>query len=182
MVHVILRHLLYFYFVTRKASPDTLLAMLLETILNDLLLYILFTNLWMFYLLPTSFYMFSYVCIQLCWYIYIYIYIYVNLPVNAIVRLPHLWSGDRQVQKTVLAPSADKQTHNYEKECSNHHPSLSTLRSKELSRTKMKWWAIYINLRVNAIVRHTRDRGTQVCTYNSHIFVDKITFCLYKVH
>ena len=75
MVHVILRHLLYFYFVTRKASPDTLLAMLLETILNDLLLYILFTNLWMFYLLLTSFYMFSYVCIQLCWYIYIYIYI-----------------------------------------------------------------------------------------------------------
>ena len=66
MVHVILRHLLYFYFVTRKASPDTLLAMLLETILNDLLLYILFTNLWMFYLLLTSFYMFSYVCIQLC--------------------------------------------------------------------------------------------------------------------
>ena len=182
MVHVILRHLLYFYFVTRKASPDTLLAMLLETILNDLLLYILFTNLWMFYLLLTSFYMFSYVCIQLCWYIYIYIYIYVNLPVNAIVRLPYPWSGDRQVQKTFLAPSADKQTHNYEKECSNHHPSLSTLRSKELSRTKMKWWAIYINLRVNAIVRHTRDRGTQVCTYNSHIFVDKITFCLYKVH
>ena len=114
--------------------------------------------------------------------IYTYIYIYVNLPVNAIVRLPHPWSGDRQVQKTFLAPSADKQTHNYEKECSNHHPSLSTLRSKELSRTKMKWWAIYINLRVNAIVRHTRDRGTQVCTYNSHIFVDKITFCLYKVH
>ena len=71
--------------------------------------------------------------------IYIYIYIYVNLPVNAIVRLPHPWSGDRQVQKTFLAPSADKQTHNYEKECSNHHPSLSTLRSKELSRTKMKW-------------------------------------------
>ena len=81
----------------------------------------------------------NYVDIYTYIYIYIYIYIYVNLPVNAIVRLPHPWSGDRQVQKTFLAPSADKQTHNYEKERSNYHPSLSTLRSKELSRTKMKW-------------------------------------------
>ena len=133
-------------------------------------------------LFATHQFLYVFVCVHPIMLIYIYIYIYVNLPVNAIVRLPHPWSGDRQVQKTFLAPSADKQTHNYEKECSNHHPSLSTLRSKELSRTKMKWWAIYINLRVNAIVRHTRDRGTQVCTYNSHIFVDKITFCLYKVH
>ena len=63
-------------------------------------------------------------------YIYIYIYIYAhtytNLPVNAIVsRLPHPRSGDGQ--ETFLAPSADKQTRNYDKECSNHHPSLSSL-------------------------------------------------------
>ena len=37
-----------------------------------------------------------------------------------------------------LAPSADKQTCNYDTECSNHHPSLSTLGSKGLSHSKMK--------------------------------------------
>ena len=40
------------------------------------------------------------------------------------------WSGDSQGQEMFLAPSGDKQTCNYHKECSNHHPSLSTLRSK----------------------------------------------------
>ena len=46
-------------------------------------------------------------------------------------------------------------------ECSNHHPSLSTLRSKGLSRIKMKWGAT--NLRVNAIVRlpHPRSGDNQ---------------------
>ena len=38
---------------------------------------------------------------------------YTNLPVNAIVRLPNSWSGDSQGQETILAPSADKQTSNY---------------------------------------------------------------------
>ena len=71
--------------------------------------------------------------------IYIYIYIHTNLPVNAIVRLPHPRSGDSQGQETFLAPSADKQTHNYDTECSNHHPSLSTLRPKGLSRSMTKW-------------------------------------------
>ena len=70
---------------------------------------------------------------------YIYIYIHTNLPVNAIVRLPHPRSGDSQGQETFLAPSADKQTHNYDTECSNHHPSLSTLRPKGLSRSMTKW-------------------------------------------
>ena len=50
---------------------------------------------------------------------------------------------DSQGQETFLAPSADKQTRNYDIECSNHHPSLSALRSKGLSRSKMKWWVIY---------------------------------------
>ena len=54
---------------------------------------------------------------------------------NVIVRLPHPRSGDSQAQETFLAPSADKQTRNYDTECSNQHPSLSTLRSKGLSRS-----------------------------------------------
>ena len=70
---------------------------------------------------------------------YIYIYIHTNLPVNAIVRLAHPWSGDNQGQETFLTPSPDKQTRNYDIECSNHHPSVSTLRPKGLSRSKMKW-------------------------------------------
>ena len=86
--------------------------------------------------------------------------IYTNLPVNAIVRLPHPQSGDRQIQETFLAPSTDKQTCNCETECSNHHTSLTTLRSKALNCIKMKWWAISTNLPVNAIVRlpHPRSR------------------------
>ena len=70
--------------------------------------------------------------------IYIYIYIYKNLPLDVIVRLPHRRNGDSQGQETVLAPPADKQTRNYDTDCSNHHPSLSTLRPKGLSRSKMK--------------------------------------------
>ena len=88
---------------------------------------------------------------------------YTNLPVNAIVRLLHHWSGDSQGQERLLAPSVDKQTHNYDRECSNHHPSLPTLTSKGFSRSKMKLWAIYTNLLVNAIVRlpHPRSRDRQ---------------------
>ena len=65
--------------------------------------------------------------------------IYTNLPGNAIVRPTHPWSRDSQGQETFLAASADKQTHNYDTECSNYHPSLSTLRPKAVSRSKMKW-------------------------------------------
>ena len=71
-------------------------------------------------------------------YMYVYIYTHTNLPVNAIVRLPQTWSGDSQDHELFLAPSADKQTHNYDTECSNHHPSLQTLRSKGLSHSKIK--------------------------------------------
>ena len=84
-------------------------------------------------------YIYIYIYIYEYIYIYIYIYIYTNLLVNAIVRLPYFRNGDSQGQETFLAPSADKQTRNCETECSNHHPSLSTLRSKGLSRSKMKW-------------------------------------------
>ena len=72
-------------------------------------------------------------------YIDVYIYIYTNLPVNATVRLPHPRSGDSQGQETFLEPSADKQIRSYDIECSNHHPSPSSLRPKGLSRSKMKW-------------------------------------------
>ena len=57
-----------------------------------------------------------------------YIHIHANLPVNVIVRLPHPQSRDSQGQETILAPSANNKTHNYDTECSNHHPSLLTLR------------------------------------------------------
>ena len=76
-----------------------------------------------------------------------------NLLVNVIVRLSHPRSGGSQGQEAFLAPSVDKQTCNYDKECSDHYSSLSTPRSKGLSSSKMKWWAIYTNLPVNAIAR-----------------------------
>ena len=54
-------------------------------------------------------------------------------------------SGDSQGKETFLALFADKQTRNYDTECSNYRFSLSTLRSKGLSCSKVKWWAIYID-------------------------------------
>ena len=51
------------------------------------------------------------------------VYLYANLSRNAIVRLPNPWSGDSQGQEeTFFAPSAGKQTCNYDTECSNHYP------------------------------------------------------------
>ena len=76
-----------------------------------------------------------------------------NLPVDVIVRLPHPRSALSHGQETFLAPSADKPTGNYDIECSNHQPSLSTLRPKASSRNKMKWWGIYTNLPVDVIFR-----------------------------
>ena len=72
---------------------------------------------------------------------------------NAIVRLPQPWNSDSQRQKTFLAPYSNMQIRNYETVCSNHHSPSSTLRSKGLSCSKMKWWTIYTSLPVNAIVR-----------------------------
>ena len=68
-----------------------------------------------------------------------YIHTYAHLPANVIVRLPHPWSGDSQGQEMFLAPSADKQTHSYDTECSNHHLPLLILRSMGLSCSKIKW-------------------------------------------
>ena len=79
--------------------------------------------------------------------------LYTNLAMDVIVRLPHRPIGDSQGQETFLASSADKQTRKYDKERSNHHPSLSILRRKGLSRSKLKWLAIYRNLARDVIVR-----------------------------
>ena len=51
-------------------------------------------------------------------------HIYTNLPVNAIVRLPHPRSGDSQGQETFLAPSADKQTRNHDIECYKNYVNI----------------------------------------------------------
>ena len=89
--------------------------------------------------------------------------IYTNLPMDVTVSIPHPWSGDEQSDETFLAPSADKSTRNYDIECSNHHPSLSTLSSKGLSRSKMKWWAIHTSLPVDVIAKlpHPRIGNSQ---------------------
>ena len=85
--------------------------------------------------------------------------IYTNLPVDVRVRLLHHRSGDRQGQERFLAPSDYEQIRNYDTECSNHHPSLSTLSANELSRSKMKWLAIHTNLPVDVIVRLSHPRS-----------------------
>ena len=76
-----------------------------------------------------------------------------NLPVNTIISPYHPLHGVSQGQETILAPSGDKQTHNWDTECSNHHLSQSTLRSKGLNCSKMKWWVIYKNLPLTTTVR-----------------------------
>ena len=79
--------------------------------------------------------------------------IYTTLPVDVILAVPHPRSRDSQGKETFLAPSPDKWICNYDTQCSIHHPTLSPLRPKGLSRSKMKWWAIYTNLKVDIILR-----------------------------
>ena len=76
-----------------------------------------------------------------------------SLPMDVIFRLPHPRSGHSQGQKKFSSPSVDKQTRNYDIECSNQHPSLLILRQKWLSHSKMKWGAISTNLPMDVIVR-----------------------------
>ena len=76
-----------------------------------------------------------------------------NVPVNVIDRLPNHWSKDSQGQQTFLAPSLDKQTGDHDIECSNHHPFLSTLRPRGLSRRKIKYRVVSTNVPVNVIDR-----------------------------
>ena len=82
-----------------------------------------------------------YVCVYvICVYLFVSLHLSTMwiLPVNVIVRLTHPRSGE--------------QTRNYDTECWNHHPSLSTLRSKGLSSSKIYifrgyfksvWTAVY---------------------------------------
>ena len=113
-------------------------------------------------------------------YVYLYIYLYINWPVNVIVKLSHPRSGDSQGHETFLVPSADKQTRNYDTECSNQHPFSSTLRSKGLIRSKMKWWAIYTNWPVNLVVKlpHPWSGDSQgqktLLTPMKHIYISYI--------
>ena len=79
--------------------------------------------------------------------------IYRNLPMDVIVKIPHRPSGDSHGQQMFLTSSADKKTWKYDKECSKHHPSLSTQTPKGLSRSKRKWSAIYTNLPMDVINR-----------------------------
>ena len=85
--------------------------------------------------------------------------IHTNSTVHVIVRLPHPWSVDGQNHERFLAPSADKKSRNCDIQCSNHHPSLSNLRSEGLSRSKMKWWAVHTNLRVDVRTRLPHPRS-----------------------
>ena len=48
--------------------------------------------------------------------------IYTNLPVNALVILSHPCIRYSDGQEMFLASSADKQTRNYDAECSKQHP------------------------------------------------------------
>ena len=62
-------------------------------------------------------------------------------------------------------------------ECSNHHRSLSTLRSKGLSCSRMKWLPIYTNLPGNAIVRLPHPRSGDTLDQETFLapFTDKQT-------
>ena len=60
------------------------------------------------------------ICLYLYLSIYLYIYIY-KLTSKCHSQTTPSSGGDSQGQETFLAPSAHKQTRNYDTECSNHH-------------------------------------------------------------
>ena len=64
---------------------------------------------------------------------------FTNLHIHKFTSKSHSQTNTGPGQKTFLLPSADNQIRNYDRECSYLHPSLSTLKSKGLSRSKMKW-------------------------------------------
>ena len=70
---------------------------------------------------------------------------------NAIVRLPHPRSGDSQGQETFLAPSADKQTRNYDRGCSNQNSECELNSWPDSSRLErlngIQWSWVKIPLR-----------------------------------
>ena len=94
------------------------------------ILYIIFIYLYIYLSIYFSIYLPTYLsiylsiclCIYLSMYLYLFSHLYTNSPINAILTLAHLWSGDSQGQKRFLALSTDNQTCNYHTECSNYHP------------------------------------------------------------
>ena len=77
-------------------------------------------------------------------------HIYANLPRNSILRLPHPPSGDNQGYETFLAPSDDKLTRNYDKECYPFQLSQVTATEQYQEQTVSH---INVNLPGNSIVR-----------------------------
>ena len=65
--------------------------------------------------------------------------VYPNLSRKVIVRLTHPRSGDSHGQETLFAPSADKQTHNYDTDCSNHHSSQSPITIRHWDWSVARW-------------------------------------------
>ena len=107
--------------------------------------------------------------------------IYTNVLVNAIVKLLHPRSRDSLDQEKFLALSTYKQTHNCDKESSNHHPSLSTLRWKRLSCSKMTWWAIYTNLsKFHSQTRNFFSTCWNNCAFELFLYNDWCHMCKYK--
>ena len=90
----------------------------------------IYLSIYLYLCLYLSIYLSIYLSLSI--YIHTYINLYPDLPRNVIVRLPYPWSGN------VLAPSADKQTCNFDTECSNHI-HLNHHKALGVSRRKMKW-------------------------------------------
>ena len=100
-------------------------------------------------------------CSKIKWWV-----IYAKIQMNVTVRLPHPLIGASRGQQTFLAPSADKQTHSYDTEWSNPHPSLSTLRPKWLSCSTIKLQNICTNLPSHVIARLPHFRAEIAKTRN----------------
>ena len=93
--------------------------------------------------------------------LYTYIYTHIYLTASAIFRLLHPPSEDSQGQETVLATSADNQTHIYNTECSNHHPTLSTLEIVSYIHTRSP-------VNVIVILHHPWSLGTEITRGRKH--------------
>ena len=78
-------------------------------------------------------------------------------------QLSYPGSRKSQSQEIILTRSPDKRTRKYGTDCSKRHPSISALRPKWLSPSKMKLWTIYTSLPVNVIVKlpNPRSRDSQ---------------------
>ena len=87
------------------------------------------------------------------------------LTVNIIIRQPHPENGDSQDQETLIAPTADNHICICDTECSNYHPSLSTLKVQEveLQQDEIVSYIYTQIILINTIGRphHLRSRDIQ---------------------